>query len=293
MIAALATRQGGLSRPGPGREDIWARLTFGLPQDGKPYFESAALTGDRPKLHHPTDDHLVTLHDMRPLAPSLDHEGFELRRHETAVGDLYDDNAVAEIYDREIEDLLKAMTGAIRVAVFDRTRRSDNPKGAVNPDGPRGPAGRVHVDYTARSGPRRARDILSGAEVDRVLATGGRIAQVNVWRPITGPVRRAPLALADASTVRAEDLIATDQIFPDRVGEIYQLSHAPHQRWYWAPEMERDEVLLIKGWDSLDDGRAQFTPHGAFDLPGQDPGAPARESIEVRAYLIFEGDHHD
>ncbi|MBT6428531.1 MAG: methyltransferase, partial [Rhodospirillaceae bacterium] len=74
---------------------------------------------------------------------------------------------------------------------------------------------------------------------------------------------------------------------PDRIGEIYQLAHGPAQQWYWAPEMDRDEVLLIKGWDSLDDGRAQFTPHGAFSLPDQDPAAPPRESIEVRAYLIF------
>jgi hypothetical protein len=52
--------------------------------------------------------------------------------------------------------------------------------------------------------------------------------------------------------------------------------------------MTRDEVLLIKGWDSLEDGRARFTPHGAFLLPDQDTDAPARESIEVRCHLIFE-----
>ncbi len=295
MTAALSARQHNVPRANVGRDDIRATLTFGVPQDGKPYFESAALTGNRPKLHHATDDQWVWVRDMRPLAGvvSLDHEGFELHHHETAVDDLYDDAAVAAVYDREIEDLLKAATGADQVAVFDRTRRSDNPKGAANPDGLRGPAGRVHVDYTTKSGPQRARDILGGGEVDRILATGGRIVQVNVWRPITGPVLRAPLALADAATVREEELIATDQIFPDRVGEIYQLAHGPDQRWYWAPEMERDEVLLIKGWDSLDDGRAQFTPHGAFTLPDQDPSAPARESIEVRSYLIFEGEHHD
>ncbi len=89
--------------------------------------------------------------------------------------------------------------------------------------------------------------------------------------------------------MQPEDLIATDRIHADRVGEIYNLAYAPEQRWYWAPEMERDEVLLIKGWDSRDDGRAKFTPHSAFELPEQDPDAPARESIEVRTYLVFEG----
>ena len=102
---------------------------------------------------------------------------------------------------------------------------------------------------------------------------------------------RTPLAVADAGSVRAEELIATDQVFPDRVGEVYRLAHGPDQRWYWAPRMQRDEALLIKGWDSLDDGRARFTPHGAFRLEGQgqDPNAPPRESIEVRTYLMFEG----
>ena len=113
--------------------------------------------------------------------------------------------------------------------------------------------------------------------------------QINVWRPIRGPVRRSPLALADAGSVRPSELVATDQRFPDRVGEIYQLAHGEGQRWYWVPEMERGEVLLIKGWDSLDNGCARFTPHGAFQLAGQDPGAPPRESIEVRTYVVFEG----
>ena len=120
------------------------------------------------------------------------------------------------------------------------------------------------------------------------LRAGTRVRQINVWRPIKGPVKRAPLALADAQSVAPEELVATDQIFPDRVGEIYQLAHGNGQRWYWVPEMEADEAVLIKSWDSIDDGRARFTPHGAFQLPEQDQSAPPRESIEVRTYAIFE-----
>jgi hypothetical protein len=47
-------------------------------------------------------------------------------------------------------------------------------------------------------------------------------------------------------------------------------------------------VLLIKGWDSLDDGRARFTPHGAFQTPETRENAPARESIEVRTLVVIE-----
>ena len=271
--------------------DVRGALTFIVPQETKPCFESAALTGGEPRVHFRTEVRRVDVRDMRRVADllSLDRHGFLLVRHDTTVDDLYDDEAVAGVYDRELEALLAEVTGANRVAVFDHTRRSDGTGGAANPDGFRGPASRVHVDYTVDSGPKRAADALGQEEVDRVLSSGGRIVQVNVWRPIRGPVLRTPIALADAASVRPDELIATDQVFPDRVGEIYQLAHGPEQRWYWVPRMERDEVLLIKGWDSLDDGRARFTPHGAFQLEEQDPDAPPRESIEVRTYLVFEG----
>ncbi len=277
-----------MSQSNPGAE-VRAPLTFIVPQDTKPCFHSSVLTGGLPKVVFETEERVVTIRDMRPLADglSLDRQGFELHHHDTAVDDLYDDAAVEGVYRREIEALLKAATGAERVAVFDHTRRSDSTDGAANPDGLRGPASRVHVDYTVASGPLRAADALGAEEVERVLTTGGRIVQVNVWRPITGPVQRTPLALADAGSIETEELVATDQVFPGRVGEIYQLAYGPAQRWYWAPSMERSEVLLIKSWDSLDDGRARFTPHGAFPIPDQNPDAPTRESIETRTYLVF------
>ena len=275
----------------PSANDVRGALTFIVPQDTKPCFESSALTGGEPRVHFKTETRRVDVRDMRQVADmlSLDREGFLLVRHETAVADLYDDEAIAGVYDRELETLLTEVTGADRVAVFDHTRRSDSSQGAANPDGFRGPASRVHVDYTVDSGPKRAADALGAEEVDRVLSSGGRIVQINVWRPIRGPVLRTPIALADAGSVQPAELIATDQVFPDRVGEIYQLAHGSGQRWYWVPRMERNEVILIKGWDSLDDGRARFTPHGAFQIDGQDPNAPPRESIEVRTYLVFEG----
>lgn len=290
-IQAARPLQGPVAQPPIAPAPVEAPLTFIVPQDSKPYFKSSALTGGEPEVHFRTEERPVAIHDMRPHAQglSLDREGFELHRVPTAVDDLYDDAAVHGRYEREIVQLLRRLTGADRVAIFDYTRRSDAGTGADNPDGRRGPASRVHVDYTVASGPVRARDALGAEEVARVLGTGGHIVQVNVWRPIRGPVLRAPLALADAASVRPEELVATDQIFPDRVGEIYQLAYGPEQRWYWAPEMERDEVLLIKGWDSRGDGRARFTPHGAFRLPDQEAGAPPRESIEVRTFLAFEG----
>ena len=269
--------------------EVEASLNFIAGQDAKPVLHSAALTGGKQKMFFDVEAHTVAISDMREIADtlSIDREGFELRRHTTAVEDLYDDDAIKAVYYPEIEALLRRRFGASQVAIFDVTRRSDDGVGAQNPGGRRGPATRLHVDYTAKSGPQRAKDILGEDEVARLTASGARIVQVNVWRPIRGPVERSPLTLADASSVAPEYLIATDQIFPDRVGEIYNLAHAPAQRWYYAPKMTEDEVLLIKGWDS-DDSRAQFTPHSAFNPPEIRDHAPPRESIEVRTYVVIE-----
>jgi hypothetical protein len=226
-------------------------LSFIKPQDTKPIFHSSALTGGDPKIFFELEERDVAVADMRPIAGelSIDKQGFELITRPTAVDDLYDVAAVEEAYYSEIKVMLRDRFGASQVEVFDATRRSDSESG--------------------------------------VIAAGARILQINVWRPINGPVKRSPLALADASSIATDELVATDQIFPDRVGEIYQVAHGARQRWYYASEMARDEVLLIKGWDSVDDGRAHFTPHGAFDLPNS-AGAPPRESIEIRTFVVIE-----
>jgi hypothetical protein len=265
-------------------------LSFIVPQDTKPVFHSTALTGGEAKIFFELEDVSVPVADMRPIAENLsvDTQGFELLHHETQVDDLYDDVAVDSTYHAEVEDILRERFDATHVAIFDVTRRSDDTGGARNPDGLRGPATRVHVDYTVASGPQRAKDVLGEAEYERLIEAGARILQVNVWRPISGPVKRSPLALADASSIATEELVATDQVFADRVGEIYQVAHGAGQRWYYASEIDRDEILLIKGWDSIDDGRAHFTPHGAFELQETAPDAPPRESIEVRTFVIIE-----
>jgi hypothetical protein len=268
---------------------VMGNLSFMRPQNHKAEVLSAALTGDLPEILFDTDAYAVPVSSMRYRAGhfSVDVEGFALLDHTSQVKNFYSDLEVENRYYAEVRNLLADHFDARHVEIFDATRRSDAKGGAANPDGSRGPAGRVHVDYTQKSGPRRATEILGEDEFARLKKVKARIIQVNVWRPITGPVKRAPLALADASTVSFDDLVPTDQIFPDRIGEIYHLKHNPAQQWYYAPEMETDEVLLIKGWDSVDDGRARFTPHSAFDLPNADK-APPRESIEIRTLVVIE-----
>ena len=163
---------------------------------------SAALTGGERKLLFETENKPVLVHDMRAIADRLriDREGFCLLEHETTVADLYDDEAVRTTYYAELEELLRRQFDARRVVIFDSTRRSDGEGGAPNPDGARGPAALAHVDYTIGSGPQRAAELI-GDEALQLLESGARILQINVWRPIRGPVERAPLAVADASSI--------------------------------------------------------------------------------------------
>ncbi len=162
---------------------------------------------------------------------------------------------------------MKAETGVEKVVIFDHTLRiaKEAPRGVGLP---REPVLRVHNDYTLKSGPQRVRDLLPADEAAARLKR--RFAIVNVWRPIVGPLQHMPLAFCDAGTFRAEDAIATDLIYPDRVGEIYSIAYNPAQRWFYFPEMQRNEAVLIKTYDS-DPDCARFTAHSAF----ADPNFPA------------------
>ena len=51
--------------------------------------------------------------------------------------------------------------------------------------------------------------------------------------------------------------------------------------------MQRNEAMLIKSYDSAEDGTARFTPHTAFMDPNTGPDAPPRQSIESRLFVFF------
>ena len=99
---------------------VRAPLRFIKPQSTKPKFLSSALTGGEPEFLFASEDHLVTIADMRPFAEdlSLDREGFELLRRPSPVTDFYDDEQIEHVYYPEIEALLVRELGASRVVIF-------------------------------------------------------------------------------------------------------------------------------------------------------------------------------
>ena len=262
---------------------VEAELTYTIRTDERPVRYKYDVDDEKRTKTETTEAKTMRIHDGRAVARdlSLDDQGFVLTRHVSAVADFYDDAEVRSVYYPEIERLVKDATGASKVVIFDHTTRIDGPTNAGGEIGRTG-VRQVHNDYTVKSGPQRVRDLLDADEADERLK--GRFAQINVWRPITGPVERTPLALIDAQSIAEADLVPVDLVYTDRVGEIYHGAYNPDHRWYYFPEMRADEAILIKGYDSAEDGRARFTPHTAFDDPTTAADAAPRESIEVWSY---------
>ena len=233
------------------------------------------------------NEHLIEIRDMRPASASisLEREGFRLLTAPTRIRDFGNEDDIRTGYYAEAISLLKRITGGSRVVVFDHTVRRRIPGATDRTSGiPRQPVPRAHNDYTLKSGPQRVRDLL-GEEAEDLLQR--RFSIVNVWRPLNGPVQDSPLAVCDARSVEDGDLVATDLVYPDRVGEIYYVKFNSRHRWFYAPAMRNDEVMLIKCYDSEDDGRARFVPHAAFVDPNTPAGARARESIELRTLVFY------
>ena len=214
---------------------------------------------------------------------SLEREGFVLVRHDTQVKNFYDEDEVRSIYYNETEELVKQISGAKRVLVFDHTlRAADSAIREANQVS--SPVRNAHNDYTEWSGPQRVRDLLPD-EAEALISQ--RFAVVQTWRPINQPVQNDHLAIADAQSIGTSELIPSARIYPNRRGEVYHMTHNPAHRWCYFPNMQRNEAMVFKCYDSLKDGRARWTAHCAFDDPTAPPNVPPRESIEMRTLAFF------
>ncbi len=230
----------------------------------------------------------VIVHDARPIADrlDLDRQGFGLMRRETAVQDFYDNDEVRRVYYPEMERLVAEVTGASKVIVFDHTIRVEDEQKQVTHK-VRAPVTGMHNDFTIRSAEQRVRDLLPTDEAEARLKK--RYGSINIWRPIESPVENKPLIICEYDSIDDDDLIPAERHYPDgRIGGIYYLAYNPKQRWFYFPQMRRDEVVLLKCFDSLTDGTARWTAHGSFDDANRPADAKPRESIEIRTLMFFD-----
>ena len=268
-------------------QDVRARIRYLIPSGEKPVYIASEGGADAAlNIGAEFEAREVNIRDARQLQPpaSLDRQGFTLVPHAAQADDFYALESVRDLYEAEIIELVLTASGGKEALVFDHTLRSDSRevRGARRS---REPAHVIHNDYTDASAVQRLRDLLPAAEAEERLRH--RFAIVNVWRSIKGTVLNSPLACCDAATISAEDRVASERRAAERIGELELVSWNPAHRWYYYPEMHRDEALLIKTFDSARDGRARRSIHTAFANPAAPPDAPARESMESRLFVFF------
>lgn len=270
----------------PGSLDtVKAKLTYATHADQNPLAESSEVDG---RIEYRDGDFVqqeVTIHNGREAAEpfSLEQHGFQLMRHTSAVTDFRDQDEIRTIYYPEMERLIKEVSGASRIHMFDHTLRAGDDE-SDDAKWMRETVKNAHNDYTNWSGPQRVRDLLPD-EAEELLQH--RFAVIQVWRPIRSPLEKQPLAICDARTIAENDLVKMERRRPDRVGETYRLVYSPNQHWVYFPLMTDEEVLMFKTYESEQEGRPRFTAHASFEDPTVRPDAPGRVSVEVRAFAFF------
>jgi hypothetical protein len=269
------------------RDTVKAKVQFAV-KDSEPYVSLVAKMGEgsdqRAGIYREQE---IVVQNGRPGADrySLDREGFLFMRRDTAMKNFLDEDEVRRVYYPEMDRLVKDVTGASKVVVFDHTIRIDDV--SVQKElKTRGPVRVMHNDFTATSAPQRVRDLLPPDEAEARLKK--RFGSINVWRPLRGPVETSPLVICEWGAIEDEDLVIAERRYQGRVGSIYNLVYNPNQRWLYFPKMEREEVVVLKCYDSLTDGTARWTAHGSFEDPNSPKGARPRESIEIRTLYFFD-----
>ena len=258
--------------------DVRAQIGYSERTERRPYFYANAHEKDFVPLK-PVE---VPIADARGRDCTLDREGFTLVEHRSAVADLTDLDAVAEVHRGEIAELLKQVTGCDEVVMtpFGILRFSEKTGANAKHDNSH-PARFVHVDMAAEAAAAmRAKTAPDGKPIVRS-------AQYNVWRSLAGGTQDVPLGLCAYPSVAREDLLDCEAIFDPLDGSPewgfpnYLLAHNPQHRWYYYSNMTPEEAILFKTSES-DPARAQLMPHGAFDNPLAGPDAPPRISLEMR-----------
>ncbi|KAI0940431.1 hypothetical protein AcW1_003629 [Taiwanofungus camphoratus] len=267
-------------------------LYFTPPADGsKPYtgVNADPVTGVPPRNWLPTV-HSREIENLRGKEDTvtLDTAGFQFHRRPTAHKGFTDDAAVEREYYPESIELVKELTGASRAVVFDHTIRRRRPGQIDDTPQKRQPVPMVHVDQTTASAIARVHRHLPPSDAPALLRR--RFQIINLWRPISHAAYDWPLALCDFRTVDPKnDLVPTTLRYPDRDGETFSVRFNPSHKWKYLRGMEPDELVLIKCFDSRDDGKtASFTPHTAFQDSTTPKDAPLRESIELRLLVFYD-----
>jgi hypothetical protein len=270
---------------------VRVNVEFLTERSGRPvYYASSAGRNAAYEIDQPMNSVQVEIHNARLRADAEQRDGFgmhpsgfELLHFPTQVNNFLDQTQLESIYEAEVKNFLKTVTGGYRVHIFDHTLRASDPELRETKQ-VREPTCLVHNDYTSRSGFVCLRERLG--EEAKTLAQG-RFQIINLWRPLVDPVEDYPLVLCDARSLKPAHLVDTERRAASHIGEIQLAVHDSAQRWYYYPDMRPNEVLLFKTFDSVDGGARPYSIHTGVRLPNAPANAKPRESIETRLFVFY------
>ncbi|KAH8730560.1 hypothetical protein GQ44DRAFT_606908 [Phaeosphaeriaceae sp. PMI808] len=240
------------------------------------------ITNERP---HCAYDFVVTDISGDEDRYSLDRNGFQYCRHESREKDFTDDHVIQSIYYPECEKLLKEITGASLIHIFNHKVRRGPTQWhhlGFNNLKNRGPVTKTHVDQSYEGAERRLRWEFP-ENADELVKRRYQI--INIWRPIE-VILKDPIAVADAASVPDTDLVGAEMIEEDFYGESWVVKHNANHQWYYKHSMTPSDVLLIKCFDSKT-SVARRSLHSAFEDPSHRDKV-SRQSIEVRCLVCYE-----
>ncbi|KAK7454511.1 hypothetical protein VKT23_011265 [Stygiomarasmius scandens] len=281
-----------MSTPATQPQFVPANLQYYSPPiDGtRPYTNINEVEGV-PKRNWIPEEHVVQIENLRgkETSVSLDTAGFGFYLNQPVKHKTFrNDEEIQQEYYPESAELIKKMTGASKVVLFDHTIRRRQPGQLDSDPSKRQPVPQVHVDQTTESARTRVLRHLPESEARELLKR--RFQIINLWRPISRPAFDWPLALCDYRSIDPKkDLTPVALVYPDREGETLGVKYNPEHKWKYLRGMTPDEFVLIKCYDSKEDGSVSIlTPHTAFEDPSTPPDALPRESIELRALVFYD-----
>ncbi|RKU41361.1 hypothetical protein DL546_002423 [Coniochaeta pulveracea] len=244
---------------------------------------ATSVTNERPTVQQTVAVRDITGEEDRY---SLDTHGFQLLHHESRTKQFDDVEVLKSDYFPEMVELVKNITGARVVHLFNHTVRrgpSNWHSLGQNNASQRGPLHRVHID---QSSPGALMVLQKELPAEAQELAKRRFQIINVWRPIK-TIHKDPLAVADGKTVPDSDLIPASILLKNgERKESFTVLPNPRHRWFYKYRQTPDEVMLIKCFDSDESVPARRAPHTAFADPDE-LDKEDRESIEVRTLVLY------
>ena len=279
-------------------QDVQATLGYAGGIQGRPRLDIV----EPEKNNFTLEPQEMVIRDGRafPGVHTLARNGFEFVRHRSnaaAKPETFEAANIPQVmpagplreYSAEMMEFLKDYLGASFIVPQVGSFLARTSNRAKTPTWAR-TANMVHLDYTQQ-----------GAEMFLKWnndALGGEVppyrhyAFLQTWRAVSQGPQDNTLAICDGASVPFQDGIEIDTVMgpanvPGKCFPFRLCKYREGHQWYYLPDMEPDDLLLFKGFDSRKP-RAMDAMHSAFDNPLAGDDAVPRRSIEARFIAFFE-----